>query len=205
MPAEIDESIKMGIWWFDGEDILHELTPLNADRDVLKSAIEGITPGISSDVSTDLYGAVLKSTDRAAQILADNQEIISAVSVVLFTDGTDQAGRYAKDDALATVAAADEKIAYYTIGLGSEIDQAILTTIGKNASAFADNTADLAETFGEIAQNVFNEANSFYLFEYCSPKRGGNNQLRIEVNLGEVSGSVITTFNAEGFTGGCEL
>ena len=138
-------------------------------------------------------------------ILTDNMDIISAVSVVIFTDGTDQAARYTKASAFEAVNTANEKISLYTIGLGSEIDQTVLTTIGMSSSAFADNTSQLTQKFGEIAQSVFNQANSFYLFEYCSPKRNGTNDLKIEVKKGSVFGSVTINFNAEGFTGGCTL
>ena len=205
MPEQIDTSIKMGIWWFDGEDALHELNPLSSSRDELKAAIESINSQMSSDNSTDLYGAVLKSTEVAEAILIDNQNIISAVSVVIFTDGTDQAARYSKTDAFSAVEAADEKISFYTIGLGYEIDQSVLMTLGKNSSAFANNTNQLTEKFSEIAQSVFNQANSFYLFEYCSPKRNGSNELIIEVKKGSNFGTVSTSFSAVGFTGGCIL
>lgn len=207
MPVSASEEFKMGIYWFDGEDVLHELNPLTSDRAQLITAIDGITTDISEDPSTDLYGAVIKATDSATQIINENQqnEVLAAASVVLFTDGTDQAARYREQDALNKVKNAHDNISFFTIGLGDEeLDKVILDAIGKDGSAYAANKEELEETFQEISENVEGQANSFYLFEYCSPKRNGKNLLVIEATQGENSGSVQAEFDATGFTGGCE-
>ena len=60
MPEDETESVKMAIYWFDGEDQLHLLNELTPSTTELKASIEGIGQGISSDPSTDLYGAVIK-------------------------------------------------------------------------------------------------------------------------------------------------
>src|SRR5690606_25459696 len=207
MPATASDEFKMGVYWFDGEDALHELHPITTDRSALTTAIQGITSDISSDPSTDLYGAVIKATDSAKAILDTNkkEEILAAASIVIFTDGTDQANRYLERDALNKVKNADENISFFTIGLGSEIDTAILDAIGKNGSAYAANKEELEETFDEISDDVEGQSHSFYLFEYCSPTRSGRNTLTIRAVQSEsVAGSVQTEFDATGFTGGCE-
>lgn len=207
MPATMDSSVQMGIYWFDGENKLHELIALTNDKPALKSAIASIDKSISVDNSTDLYGAVIKGTDLANDILIANQNIITASSIIIFTDGTDQAARFTRQSAYDAVKKADSKISYYTIGLGSEIDQTVLKTIGKTSAVFADNIDQLVEKFEEIALSVSNEANSYYLFEYCSPKRDGSgtSELRISVKKGNDKGSAKTTFDATGFKGGCSL
>ena len=208
IPEESDEEFYMGIWWFDGEDGLHELVPVSTDRDVLKDAVNGISADISNDSSTDLYGAVIESAEQANNILSvyEQLDIISAVSVVIFTDGTDQAGRYLKSDALAAVNSSTENVRFFSIGLGEEIDETVLNQIGKNGFTSAANQAELENTFRQVADIIVAEANSFYLFEYCSPKRDGSgvNDLRIEAETGDGRiGSVLTQFDATGFTGGC--
>jgi uncharacterized protein YegL len=207
MPATRDSSLQMGIYWFDGENKLHELIGLTDDREALDTAIQSISASISNDNSTDLYGAILRGSALASTILTENQDIITASSVVIFTDGTDQAARFTKQGAFDAVANADPKISFYTIGLGNEIDQDVLETIGKTSAAFADNISELVAKFEEIAQEISNEANSYYLFEYCSPKRDGSgvNELRISVRKGIATGSAQTTFDATGFHGGCSL
>lgn len=208
MPEIEEVSFKMAVYWFDGEDELHLLQPLTTSKDDLLTAVQGITPDISNDPSTDLYGAVIKSTEIAEGLVQEgsNNAIISAASVVIFTDGTDQASRYSEQDALNDVNEADRNISFFTIGLGSEIDTEVLAEIGKTFSVFAGNKEELETTFNEISFRVSQQANSFYLFEYCTPKRDGSgiNNLAIQVTEGDRQGAVQTEFNATGFTGGCQ-
>lgn len=208
MPSTTQESVKMAIYWFDGEDELHLLNELTSSRTELKDAIDGITNDISNDPSTDLYGAVIKSTDIASDLVQKSTAggKIGAASVVIFTDGTDQASRFTEDSALKKVKDANANISFFSIGLGGEIDTEVLSAIGKTASVFAQNKDELERTFRDISEKVSERANSFYLFEYCSPKRDGSgeNNLAIEINTGSRQGAVQTKFNANGFTGGCE-
>lgn len=208
MPSNGSPSNKMAIYWFDGENVLHLLNDLTASRSELIASINGITDNISSDPSTDLFGAVIKATDIASQLIKETTAggSIGAASVVIFTDGTDQASRFTKTAALEKVAQADENISFFSIGLGSEIDTQVLSDIGKTETVFAANKEDLEDTFNDISDQVSERANSFYLFEYCSPKRDGSgeNNLAIEVKFGSRQGAVQTKFNASGFTGGCE-
>ncbi len=208
MPSVEEISFKMAIYWFDGEDVLHLLNPLTASKDELLTAIESISPTISNDPSTDLYGAVIKSSSIATELLNEstNENIIGATSVVIFTDGTDQASRYSEQEALKKVNEANSNISFFTIGLGSEIDTQILMEIGKTYSVFAGNKEELETTFNDISLRVTEQANSFYLFEYCTPKRDGSgeNNLAIQVINGSLQGAVQSKFDATGFTGGCE-
>lgn len=208
MPNTSEESYKMAIYWFDGEDELHLLNDLTSSKQELVDAINSITDDISNDPSTDLYGAVIKSTKIAEDLLKESikNEIIGAASVVVFTDGTDQASRYTEEAALKKVNDASANISFFTIGLGAEIDTQVLTAIGKTYSVFAGNAEELENTFNDISIKISERANSFYLFEYCSPKRdgSGDNNLVIQVVDGNQKGAVQTEFSANGFTGGCE-
>jgi len=208
MPEEGQESNQMAIYWFDGENKLHLLNDLTSSRSELIAAVDGISTNISTDPSTDLYGAVIKVTDIASELIKTTtaKDNIGAASIVIFTDGTDQASRFTETAALKKVNEANANISFFSIGLGSEIDEQVLSDIGKTASVFAVNKEELEETFNDISDKVSERANSFYLFEYCSPKRDGSgeNNLAIQVKSGSRQGSVQTKFNAKGFTGGCE-
>ncbi len=210
LPDSTDNSVKIGIWWFDGEDVLHELEAPTSDIWELKAAINSITPNISNDNSTDLYGAVIKSATIAKDILNTykSQDIKAAVSVILFTDGEDRANRYLKQDAYNAVNSSPTDISWFTLGVGNEINVNDLQTIGRNGFYQAANITQLTAVFKQIGLVINNEANSYYLFEYCSPIRNGaNNKLVIEafdVNSNE-SGYLQATFDATGFTSGCQL
>lgn len=208
LPAVENESVQMAIYWFDGEDRLHLLQEATSSKALLTEAIDGIEQGISQDPSTDLYGAVIKSTEIAEELITANlqESFVTAANIVLFTDGTDQASRYTEESALRYVEQADPNISYYTIGLGAEIETDVLSAIGKTFSVIAQDKDELESTFTAISNRVSEAANSFYLFEYCSPKRDGSgfNNLVIQLVQGENQGAVQTRFDATGFTGGCE-
>lgn len=201
-----NSSTKIGIFWFDGVDVLHELIGFTNELDRLTNAIDNMNAGLSTDRSTDLFGAILKGTSKAQNAIADNiaSGFQSAASVITFTDGTDQAARYLRSDAISAVEEASSAIDYYTIGLGAEIDEDILQALGPKSALSTDNPDELSDKFQEISDAIFNEANSFYLFEYCTPKRDGSgeNGLRIEVSNTIGGGAVNTTFNADGFESG---
>ncbi len=208
MPQEDTAAFQMAIYWFDGEDELHLLQELSNSKDALLTAVDDIGSDISNDPSTDLYGAVIKATDIAEMLLQENrnEDIIGAGSIVLFTDGTDQASRFTEEAALDAVANADRNLSFFSIGLGAEIDAEILMSIGKTSSAFAGNEAELESVFNEISLRVSEQANSFYLFEYCTPKRDGSgiNNLAIRLVDGDRQGAVQTEFDARDFSGGCD-
>ena len=209
LAEQLNTTTKVGIWWFDGRDVLHSLISFTEDAQALKDAIDGISPSLSTDSSTDLFGAVIKATALAENKLAESevQGIRGAVSVILFTDGTDQAARYAKQDAYEAVEDASQNISYYAIGLGNEIDVVALNRIGKTATVFADDTDALTTKFSEIADQIYAEVNSFYLFEYCTPKRDGSGitQLTLEIDSQKGTGKRVIEFDATGFQDDCDL
>lgn len=208
VPPLPDPSISMGIYWFDGEDVLHELKPVTNNLVELKNAINGINQNISNDNSTDLYGAVIKASAKANSILAQYQavDVTSATSIVLFTDGEDRANRYPKQTAYDAVSNSAKEISWFTLGVGNEINVLDLQKIGRNGFFQAASVSTLTNVFKQIAQVVNNEANSYYFFEYCSPIRNGSsNGLVIEAYEGNEVGFLQANFDATGFTGGCQL
>ena len=208
MPVTPNPSYTMGIWWFDGQDKLHQLSNLISDRNELVDIISNLNQSMTSDPSTDLYGAVIKSSVIADNVIAQitTDQVIGTTSVVIFTDGTDQAARHTKEDAINSVKNADKNISFYSIGLGNEIDKNVLSAIGKTAAIIADNKGDLEAKFIEASMLVFEEANSYYLFEYCSPKRDGSGVSELVIQLNHMGGvgSVFSSFDATGFEAGCQ-
>lgn len=202
-------SNKVGIWWFDGRDVIHPLIDFTNNAQTLHNAINSIDASISDDSSTDLFGAVIKSAALAEAKLqqAQDEGVLSGFSIIMFTDGTDQAARYAREDAYQAVQQASEGINFYTIGLGSEIDENVLNKVGKTSSVFATDTEALTAKFEEVAGLIADEANAFYFFEYCTPKRDGSgmNDLHIVASKDEKEGRKITSFDATGFSDDCDL
>ncbi len=207
--TNLNTSTRIGIFWFDGADNLHVLHDFTNKINDLDDSIDEINGNMSFDNSTDLYGAVIKGTELTNARIQQDQlvDFQSSGAILIFTDGTDQAARYTKAEAYETVDSFSKNINYYTVGLGNEIDQDVLETLGKKATVLAEDGEELTEKFTQISDLIYKEINSFYLFEYCTPKRDGSgiNELRIELKVEERSGSKETTFDATGFRSGCEL
>lgn len=201
------QAVKMEIWWFDGSENIKQLQGTSTSSTTLKAAIDNISSQMSSDNSTNLYGAVIQGINIASQKLSQTRQLdeIASSAVVVFTDGTDQANRNTKGQALEAVKNADKDMSIYTIGLGQEIDEGTLRAIGKTSFVSAVNIGELLDKFKEIGDLINGKANSYYLLEYCSPKRNGSNQLTIEANKGALKGSSNTFFDASDFNGSCSL
>ncbi len=209
MASALNSSNQIGIWFFDGRDAIHSLVDFTDNEQVLLATIEDIRSGLATDSSTDLFGAVVKSAKLAEAKIAESslQGVLASASIIIFTDGTDQAARYSKEEAYSAVDVASSEINFYTIGLGNEIDEKVLQKVGKTSSVYANNTTELTNKFAEIAKIINDRANSFYLFEYCTPKRDGSgiNELHIHAEKDNQKGSTETTFSAEGFSDDCDL
>lgn len=203
---DIDQT-EVSVWWFDGEAALKPLVDFTEDGAVLDAAIDDLDGSISSDASTNLYGAVVQSVDVLESRLSQLDDDIAAIgAIALFTDGTDQASRSSQESALSAVQNADPKISMYSIGLRGEIDETFLRSVGKSGSVFASNINDITPQFTEIARRIRDQANSVYTLEYCSPRRSGlSHTLRVVVNVDGLLAQDELTYSAEGFSGGCSL
>jgi uncharacterized protein YegL len=187
------------VWWFDGNARINQIGTTGRDTTAINASIRALSGNLSTDNSTDLNGAVMRGIDAIqARVRADSaRAAASAGALVLFTDGTDQAGRTTEATAAARVDAARPAVATFTIGVGGEINRSSLTRIGRAGSAFAQSRQELITAFRTVAEQVRRDANSFYQVRYCSPKRVGTHELRIDVlSPGGRKGSVRTTFAA---------
>lgn len=211
MPIETDltfGSKEMAVYWFDGEEDVHELVAFTTDRNALTNGIDSIDESISSDNSTNLNGAVVQGLSIMNSRLIEarlDPDISAAGSLVIFTDGTDQASRVSTRDAQNAVKNAGSDNAVFTIGLGDEIDEDILEDFGRDGFELAENSFDLNATFLAVAQKVESESKSFYVLEYCSPKRNGDHTIELRANYEDSFGSFNTKFSADGFIGGCTI
>ena len=196
---------NIGIYWFDGASNLHRLVAPSFDKNLILEGINSIDNTNSQDNSTNLYGAVKEMTQRANELL-NSQDNVAGVSILLFTDGQDRANRVSKQVAYEAVDSSSTAISFFTVGLGEEVNEEDLKKFGKDKFVNIKGVEELSTSFKEIAQSVEDEANSYYLFEYCSPVRGGtDNVLIIEAIQGDQKGYLESSFSAEGFEGGCEI
>lgn len=201
----------VAVSWFDGQQGIHTLVDFSNDRDELLDALGHLHDEPPLNPSTNLYGAVvagLDALDVADQIAIDEGVEFRSLSLVIFTDGSDQAGTTPLAAALAALTRqvdGRDKYNAFTIGLGAEIDQGILQQLGPGGATFAEAFDDLGPHFEDTAGLVRDLANSFYLLSYCSPKQDGSglHDLSVSVDFGGATATRNYTFNADYFGSGC--
>jgi hypothetical protein len=209
LPSDDDYGAKeIAIYWFDGEEDIHLLAPFTIDRNTIIDSVRAITSDISSDNSTNLNGAVIQGLfELEARISDRNQDprLSTAGSLLVFSDGADQAGRATDDAAITAVESLTNQYSVFTIGLGNEIDERFLTRIGKQGFELAVNSFDLNQAFMDMSRTVNATAESYIVLEYCSPKRSGDHNIELRLTFDDRVGKLNTEFNASGFTGGCMI
>lgn len=201
---EIDaENLLTSIIWFDGNQNVNIFQDFTNDFQLLLSKIEEINESLPTDQSTNLNGAIIQSIGHTITELNTQQEFITGASILFFTDGTDQSAFNNTQEALNSVAnASNREINIYSVGLGNEIDEATLSQVGYTGAFFSDDSEALENEFISVAQEIEDEANSFYLLKYCTPKRNGSNIVRIGIsNAISIGGE--SSFSASGFQDNC--
>lgn len=155
------------------------------------------------DPSTNLYGAVVKAIDVLAKQLEKAPTPLRFGTLVVFTDGTDHAHRVSRED----VARALDEVAFdvFVIGVGAEIDESELKSIGRNGAALSRDPAAVGAQFDQIAERIEGYSKRFYLLSYCSPARAGEHELTVEPFTPDgKSGTLRYRFNATGFGPNCD-
>lgn len=199
-------------FFFGGLDIapalLNNLTPLGFTNDaaLLIEAVENVGLIQVTSTSTNLYGAILDGLATLDDALSTTQSVaeFQSLTLVTFTDGTDQAGLYSAQDVTDFLEASPNRYNMQAIGVGSEIDTATLASIGPNGWLLAENLANLTQAFGQVGNYVRDLANSFYLVGYISPKVHSTVQrtLTVQASRNGSSASADYMFTPEFFSGG---
>lgn len=155
------------------------------------------------DDSTNLNGAVISTLDVLEGRLAQTDVPWRDAALVLFTDGTDQAGRVSTQAVLER--AKKTHVHLFSVALGAEVDTTTLTVLGRDGAFTSARAEQLATAFESVASRVASLANRFYRLEYCSPKRSGTHTLKVIAHSGALLGGLSREFSADGFQSGCEL
>ncbi len=208
---KVETNNRVGIFAFDGEEKLHTIvgfTKLPRHADAHASSLASFK---SRDNSTNLNGAVIAGLKELDTALAAADTPLRVGTLVVFTDGTDRASRVDAQTMLSAVQ--DSPHSVFAIGLGAEISEDDLTQIGKDGTTLATDRNTIAEAFEAIGTRIEALTRSYYLLSYCSPARAMEHEVRIEANFSdnngntqtaeEFTGSLSTTFSADGFKAGC--
>ncbi|MBK8010072.1 MAG: hypothetical protein IPK13_01890 [Deltaproteobacteria bacterium] len=203
--AVVASDHQVAVFGFDGRPDLVPFSGFTSDIGAIESALQVARAAPLVDDSTNLYGAVkngLRVLDEAIGAEANDFFNVAHGSLVLFTDGSDRAGRVSASDVKSVLDATHHST--FTIGLGPEIDDQELAAIGRTQHFLIDSKAEIEASFDAIAHQVKSQAESKYIVSYCSPARAGQRKLRIVVRSEERVGQTTVTFNADGFGAGCK-
>ncbi len=209
----VTNSQKMAIYYFNSKIKITALvtsTTASAtnDKTALKQGLDKLfskefrEKNLKNYLSTNLYGAVVEAIKTACNWVGVcdydiykpeniNIDSFNFASIVIFTDGVDQASIVTKEEMLEFISV-HNSLYYYTIGLG-DVDDQILREIGKDSYMKASDTKELDKEFDMLADELNAWANSFYRIDYCPATQKGEVAIQIEVidDLRDLSGTII--------------
>ena len=206
---------SLAIYAFDGRANISPVIEYTDDLASIERAIDEKIqcPGeLCQDDSTNLNGAIVQGVQSLNEILASspvepNEDPI--LSLVVFTDGTDRAGRVSdteRQNVLGQFTQSGNR-RVYAIGVGKEVDRSTLEQIGSTEWVMSTWAFGAVNAFSKITRAVEKDANSTYKISYCSPARSGDHSLNLKISrhpLWNQWGAVsLGGFSAEGFEGGC--
>ena len=190
---------QTAIYGFDGRA---EIIPIRGFAPG-KAGASGLASIKPRDPSTNLNGAIVEAIKVLEKQLEHAQTPLRFGTLVVFTDGTDQAHRVAASELHAALDHANFET--FVIGVGAEIDENELREIGRSGAALSKDPGALGVTFDQVAARIEGYSKRFYLLSYCSPARSGVHELRIEPVLPDgKSGALTFQFNADGFGPDCD-
>ena len=200
---KVQQYQKVAVYAFDGSPQIHPISGF--------SGSSGATAGVdrldgfkARDPSTNLNGAIVE----ALRVLERQMQSASASTpltfgtLVVFTDGTDRAGRVTREKLYEAIGKTNVDV--MVIGVGAEIDNSELRGIGRDGAILNKDRTQIGAAFQQMAARVEAFSKRYYLLGYCSPARAGMHVVRVETTAGGASGSVEYEFDARGFGPNCD-
>ena len=199
---KLGKTQKVGVFAFDGEEKIHSVVPFTEAQGQVQGGLEGLRHYKPKDPSTNLHGAVIEGLRELKKSLDKERKPLKFGTLVLFTDGTDRAARFSRDDMKREIA--DPKYENYemlAIGVGAEIEKAHLEDVGRDGTELASDQAKVKEAFDRTAAKIEAHTKRFYLLSYCTPARKGDHEVKIVAHAKnpDGSGALEYKFNANGF------
>ncbi len=202
----VGKSQKVGVYAFDGAEKLHSVTPFTETKGSVEGGIEGLRAYEPKDPSTNLHGAVMLGLEELEEALEKDKRPLKFGTLVVFTDGTDRAGRVTRDEMLEQLGGeAYGNYEVYAIGVGAELEEKQLSEIGRDGTEMAGDPGQVRESFERIAAKIEAHTKRFYLLAYCTPARKGTHTVRVEAVTRDAkgrkngSGSLEYSFDATDF------
>ena len=199
----VGKTQKVGVYAFDGEKEIKSVVPFTESEGAAVGGLEGLRTYKAKDPSTNLHGAVMEGLRELKKQLDKEKKPLKFGTLVVFTDGTDRAARFSREEMKAEINK-DQYGSYelYAIGVGVEIKKAGLNDIGQDGTELVSDQAEVKAAFEKVAERIEKHTKRFYLLSYCTPARKGTHEVRIVANSKKDpkgKGSLEWDFNADGF------
>lgn len=189
---------KVAVYAFDGSTQIHQISGFTSGA----GGIDQLASFKARDPSTNLNGAVIEATKVLHRQMSASPTPLTFGTLVVFTDGTDRAGRVPREKLKEQLETTEFDI--IVMGVGAEIDEGALRAIGRDGAILSKDRSKIATSFQAAAERVEAASKRYYLLGYCSPARAGEHVLRIEARAGGRTGSYEYKFDARGFGPNCD-
>lgn len=199
--SSIEAQQRVAVYAFDGSAELHRITPFSRGGGSASAGVGRLGSFRTRDPSTNLHGAVVQAMAEIDRAFNESTTPLKFGTIVVFTDGTDRAGRVSRSDMMDAIGDSDFDV--YAVGVGNEIDEGTLSDIGRSGWVRVQDSAAVAQAFEEVSQRILGYMQRFYLLSYCSPARAGVHEVTIEAITPDASGELTYEFDAEGFGPNC--
>lgn len=185
----VGKSQKVAVYAFDGDAKIHPVVPFTESTGALQGGLEGLRSYQPQDPSTNLNGAIVAGLETLKRDLDKDDKPLKFGTLVVFSDGTDRAARVTEDEMREAIDHEDyEHYEMFAVGLGTEIDENTLSTIGQDGHEMVNDQKKLGEAFDRIAARIEAHMKRFYLLSYCTPSRAGEHSVRILAKTQSSSG-----------------
>ena len=198
---KVQQFQKVAVYAFDGSPQIRQISGFTGGSNAV-AGVDRLDSFKPRDPSTNLNGAIVEGIRVLERQMANASTPLSFGTLVVFTDGTDRAGRVTRDKLYDHFERANIDI--MVIGVGAEIDTGELRSIGRDGAILNKDRAQIGAAFQQMAARVEAYAKRYYLLGYCSPARAGKHVVRIETSAHGQSGSLEYEFDARGFGPNCD-
>jgi len=199
----VGKTQKVGVYSFDGDKEIRAVVPFTEAQGTAVGGLESLRTYKAKDPSTNLHGAVIEGLKELEAQLAKEKKPLKFGTLVVFSDGTDRAARFSRDEMKTEIIKEQYKdYELYAIGVGAEIKKAGLDDVGRDGTELVTEQAEVKSAFERVANRIEQHTKRFYLLSYCTPARKGQHSVRITANSKsdpKGKGSLEWDFNADGF------
>lgn len=200
--AQVGMYQRVAVYAFDGGKALQEIVPFRDGPPDRRRALEALRRVEVRDPSTNLNGAVLQGLGELGRALRRAEVPLRFGSLVVLTEGADRANRISQRQMLDAVEAAPYRV--FTLGIGRDLDDSMLSRVGKNGYVRVEESSAARAAFRELGDQIVRASRRQYLLRHCASARGGKHKLTVELQTPQGRGQLHYTLDASGFTGPCD-